>query len=103
MAFCRTSNVGDSQAIPGIQAADLLATSVTRLAREARANGEWPGELHSLGSLVMPALLGDEPPLTGMLGHRDGIAKVLLPLFRDAGHMVSSPPDAEEAPQNHDV
>jgi hypothetical protein len=76
--------VSDSRAVPGIQAADLLATSVAKLAREARANGEWPGALGALGSLIMPALIGDDPALAGMLGHRDRIAEVLRPLFRDA-------------------
>lgn len=80
--------VSSSDAALGVQAADLLAASVARLARDARDGREWSTELSELATLTLPALLvehdGEDPPFAGMLGHRDSLGQILLPLFRRA-------------------
>lgn len=75
-----------SSSVQGLQAADLLASSVARLARDLRHGRSWSDELHELAHLILPALMtenDDESPLfAGMLAHRDEIARLLAPVFR---------------------
>jgi hypothetical protein len=69
----------------GVQAADLLATSVARLCRDAREGRAWSDELRELAESTLPALIAEtddnDTPFAGMMGHQDSLARILMPLF----------------------
>ncbi len=81
--------VESSANVPGLQAADLLASSVARLARDVRNGRPWSAELLELASITLPLLLSEDdgvpPMLAGMLADRGHIAELLVPL-------VNAPP-----------
>jgi len=67
---------------PGLQAADLLASTVARLVREVHFTKPWTPEMQRLALSTLPALMEDDPLFAGALAHRDTLGKMLLPMFK---------------------